>query len=108
MAEGEAVCDISEIRLLIDGGTPSNEVQEAIEQQWEAAPNAVKPSTQHGDAETFSGSTFINIDTSDYGWYNLCSPTAMAMWVDAVGRRIEPALLSVGRPHSIKLNDYFL
>lgn len=107
LAEGEAVCDISEIRLLIDGGTPSNEVQEVIEQQWEAAPNAVKPSTQHGDAETFSGSTFINIDTSDYGWYNLCSPTAMAMWVDAVGRRIEPALLSVGRPHSIKLNDYF-
>lgn len=107
LAEGDTVCDISDIGILVDDSTPSNEVQKAIEQQWEVAPGYDDPAIKYGDAETFSGSTYISIDTSDYAWYNLCSPTALAMWVDAVGRRVEPALLSVDRPHSIKLNDYF-
>ena len=107
LAEGGVICDISEIETLIDCGIPSDEMQEAISQQWEAAPGYDDPGSKYGDAEIFSGNTYISIDTSDYGWYNVCSSTALAMWIDAVGRRIEPALLSAGRPHSIKLNDYF-
>ena len=107
LAEGDTICDISDIGILVDDSMPSNEVQEAIEQQWEVAPGYDDPVTKHGDAETFSGSTYISIDTSDYAFYRVCTSTTLAMWVDAVGRRIEPALLTPSQPHSMNLSDYF-
>ena len=45
------------------------------------------------------------MDTSDYTWLTICSYTTMTMYFDAIGRRIEPALMGTARPHSIQLNQ---
>lgn len=48
--------------------------------------------------------TRLPINTSDHTWLTICSYTTMSMYFDAIGRRIEPALLGTVRPHSIQLN----
>ena len=47
----------------------------------------------------------LSMDTSDYTWLTICSYTTMTMYFDAIGRRIEPALMGTARPHSIQLNQ---
>ncbi len=48
--------------------------------------------------------TRVNMDTCDYTWQTRCCYTACAMFFDAIGRRVEPALMGTARPHSIQLN----
>ncbi len=49
--------------------------------------------------------TRLAMDTSDHTWLTICSYTTLSMYFDAIGRRVEPALLGTIRPHSIALNQ---
>lgn len=62
-------------------------------------------SDKENEHNTRSTQTRLSMDTSDYTWQTICSYTTMAMYFDAIGRRIEPALLGTSRPHSIQLNQ---
>lgn len=92
--------------------TIDEDVSQEYEHQWlasaldsqEYVPEEKLPSTEPdkstGDDER------IQIDTTDYARYNLCSFTSMAMYFDALGRRVEPGLLCPGQPHSLVINDF--
>jgi len=58
------------------------------------------PGTQSAVAAT----DILIPNTADHTWLTICSYTTMSMYLDAIGRRIEPALMGTERPHSIKLN----
>ena len=53
-----------------------------------------------------SGTMIYLENSSDFDFYNYCQPTAMAMYIDYLGRRIDPGLL-YGRPMSTSINNIF-
>lgn len=78
-----------------------NEMYQLAEQYVDSAGNIeLLPQTERYVTSTVR----LPIDTSDYTWQTLCTYTTLAMYFDAIGRRIEPCLLGTDRPHSIKLN----
>ena len=86
----------------------SNDNLPEIKAQWLSILQDTSEQTMLETAVTSSTGTQyrLPIDSSDYAWYNVCSYTSMAMYFDALGRRIEPGFLEPGRPHSLKINDY--
>lgn len=116
-----SICTVSDKNNLLLENTPTVEEYNAIQDTWDETttllevegqdkeePEVTIPQNQP-NAENWSESTVkrLQMDTSDYKWRNICSTTTLAMYVDAIGRRIEPALLAGYQPHSIKLNNYF-
>jgi len=107
-------CDVKILDTLISKNNISSTVAQEITNQWnyfsglsdsaQLIPEEQKPI----DPPSYPSGTHyrLQIDTSDYTWYNYCSFTSMAMFFDALGRRIEPGFLQPGRPHSLAINDY--
>ena len=79
-----------------------------IKEQWLSILQDTSERATQETVSTYSTGTQyrLPIDSSDYAWYNVCSYTSMAMYFDALGRRIERGFLEPGRPHSLKINDY--
>lgn len=98
------------IEELVDARSQEDLVE--IKDQWVSISQMASAETPDESVPTVepsypSGTQYrLEMDTSDHTWYNVCSYTSMAMYFDALGRRIEPGFLQPGRPHSTKINDY--
>ncbi len=117
--DGETTVSLSEITKSEDSVTAKafrDECENDYVEQWNKFADYATISEKSLDEKeinseeqkenyTRSTQTRLSMDTSDYTWQTLCSYTTMTMYFDAIGRRIEPAILGTTRPHSIQLNQ---
>lgn len=114
---GDLYSVIDNVRLSVDKPSDLIEMRSSedlleIEEQWISISQLAKEdvpgeSVPVVEPSYSTGTQYrLEMDTSDYSWYNVCSYTSMAMYFDALGRRIEPGFLQPGRPHSMRINDY--
>jgi hypothetical protein len=117
LAKGSRVSDlyadapgqsVSSLAAMAAGNEPDRSAQADLDAQWTDLQTEVSSAVLLGSVGV---KTYVGIDTCDYCYYNICSTTTMAMFVDAYARRIEPGFfepnISYPRPHSKGLNDYF-
>lgn len=97
----------SDISGLLAANEPTAETEAALDAAWLEFEEAADASPQAALARPVGH--YVPLDTSDYTymWNNSCHAVARSMYVDAIARRVDPALFAYGRPHSVKVATYF-
>jgi hypothetical protein len=124
----EPVCDDNQVASVVAAGELSDVEQAAVDGEWAKAANMAGPLAResgsttsatalpgspvprdapNAETATYLGTkVYLQMDTTDIGSQNVCWTTAQTMFVDAVARRIEPAWLFPGHPHSRTINTW--